>query len=73
MQVHQRSSVFHHPLSSVDKGLGKLDAIVNVVAAAPPVKDALVITRLPTFVAVAVADFKIPLTAGPGDGVDDSS
>lgn len=73
MQVHQRSSVFHHPLSSVDEGLGKLYAVVNVVTAATPVKTALVITRLPTFVAVAVADLKVPLTAGPGDGVDYSS
>lgn len=72
MQVHQRPGVFHHPLSGVDERLGEFGAVVDVVAASPPVEIAPVVAGSPSLVAVAVADLQLPLTAGPGNGVDHS-
>ena len=70
MQVHQCAGVFHHPLSGVYERFGKLYAVVDVVAAPPPVKTPPVVARPSTLVAVAVADLELPHAAGPGDGVD---
>ena len=70
MQVHQCAGVFHHPLPGVYERFGKLYAVVDVVAAPPPVKTPPVIARPSTLVAVAVADLELPHAAGPGDGVD---
>lgn len=70
VQVHQRPSVFHHVFPSVHEGLGKLDAVVDVVAASAPVERAPGVGVSAALVAVTVADLKLPLAAGPGDGVD---
>lgn len=72
MQVHQGSSIFHHPLTGVDESFGKFYAIVDVVAASAPVKIAFVVTVSPSFLTVTGADLHFPLTAGPGNGVDHS-
>lgn len=70
VQVHQRTGIFAHPLPGIHKGLGKLDAVIDVVAASTPVETSLVVTGLAALVAVTAADLELPLTAGPGDGID---
>lgn len=73
VQVHQCTSIFHHLLSSIYEGLGKLNAVVNIVAASTPVESAPDVSVSSTLLVVTVADLKLPLTAGPGNGIDHSS
>lgn len=76
VQIYQCPSIFHHVLRSIYEGLSKLHAIVDIVAASAPLKlrpPLDFILLLPTLVAVTAAHLKIPLTAGPGDGIDHSS
>lgn len=56
VQVHQGASVFHHLLPSVYERLGKLYAVVDVVAASAPVERAPGVAVPATLVAVAVTD-----------------
>lgn len=56
VKVHQCTSIFHHPLSSIYEGLGKFYAVVDVVATSAPVEIASVIAGSPSFMAVTVAD-----------------
>lgn len=72
VQVHHRTGVFHIPIPSVHKVFGELYAVVDVVAASAPVKVTPFVAGSPALVAVAAADLQLPLTAGPGDGVDHS-
>lgn len=73
VKIHQGTGVFHHPLLGIYKGLCEFNAEVDVVAASAPVEGASVVARLPSLVAVTVADLQLPLAAGPGNGVDHSS
>lgn len=72
VQIHECPGVLHHPLSGVNKGLGKFDAIVDVVTASAPVEVAPLVAGLAALVPVTIADLDVALTARPGDGVDHS-
>ena len=72
VQVHQRPRVFDLLLLGVHEGLGELDAVVDVVAAAAPVKVAPVVAGPAPLVGVAVARLELPLAAGSGNGIDHS-
>lgn len=70
VKVHQSSSIFYHPLLGVYKGLGKLDAIVDIVTTATPVKVTHFVSGFPPLVGVTAADLELPLAACSGDGID---
>ena len=69
VQVHERPRVLHHPLPGVHKVLGELDAVVDVIAAAAPVKVPLLVAGSAPLLAVTAADLQLALAAGLGDGV----
>lgn len=80
VQVHERPSVSARLLFGVDEGFGKVDPVVDVVAAAAPVELAFLVLFPPSLVRVAVARLELPLAAGAGqcvhharrgDGVDE--
>lgn len=80
VEVHEGSSISDGPLPGIYEGFGKLDAIVDVIAAAAPVELPPVVLGPPAFVGVTVAVLELPLAAGPrervhnsrrGDGVDE--
>lgn len=73
VKVHQRSCIFSFPFFGIYEGSGKFNTIVDVVAAAAPVKVALAVLGGAFLLGIAGAGFQLPLAARPGDGKNNSS
>lgn len=69
MQIHEGTGISHHPLLGINESLGKLNAVVDVVAASAPVKSALFVGGLAALVTVTATDLQVSLTTCSGDGV----
>ena len=70
VQVHERPRISGRLFLCVYEGLGKLDPVVDVVAAASPVKLSPLVAGPPALVGVTVARLEFPLAAGAGQSVD---
>lgn len=73
VKVHQRSCIFSFPFFGIHEGSGKFNAVVDVIAAATPVKMALAVLGRAFLLGIAGAGFQLPLATCPGDGKNNPS
>lgn len=73
VEVHQRPGVLPFPLLGIHEGPGELNAIVDVVAAAAPVKAALAVLGRALLLRVTGAGLQLSLAARPCDGKHNAS